>query len=205
MMLLNELDQFGLQPEIIIVGCEPPPEETTLPSNVLWEVSNQGRATQMNKGAKLAKGQVYWFVHADSVLNADNVESMLQYLKNFQPGLAYFKLRFAEDGPLLTRLNAWMANLRSQLFSLPFGDQGFAIDKTAFNQLNGFDETLPIGEDLDFVVRLHKAGLNCRQLPGYLTTSARRYRQQGWLKTTLKHIWLTCKLTFEVRQRLEMS
>ncbi|MCH9697409.1 MAG: glycosyltransferase family 2 protein [Gammaproteobacteria bacterium] len=204
-VLLNELELFGLEPEIIIVGSETAPQETVLPSNVRWEISKPGRAIQMNTGARLAKGQVFWFVHSDTVLSRDSVESIACYLNHHRSGLAYFKLRFAQDGPLLTRLNAGMANLRSRIFKLPFGDQGFVIDTMVFKQLKGFDDTLPIGEDLDFIVRLHAAEFECRQLPGYLTTSARRYRQQGWLKTTLRHVWLTCKLTFEARQRLVIS
>lgn len=204
-VLLTELGLLGQEPEIIIVGSEAAPQETSLASNVRWKISKPGRAIQMNTGARLAKGQVFWFLHADTVLSTDSFEAMACYLKHHQPGLAYFKLRFAQDGPLLTRLNAYMANIRSCIFKLPFGDQGFVIDKTVFEQLNGFDESLPIGEDLDLVVRLNAIGFECRQLPGYLTTSARRYRQQGWSKTTLRHLWLTFKLTFEARQRLATS
>lgn len=203
-VLLTELEVFGLEPEIIIAGSAEAPHETILPSNVRWEISKPGRAIQMNSGARLAKGRVLWFVHADTVLSIDSVHLLIDCLEQHQPGLAYFKLRFAQDGPLLTWLNAVLANIRSRFFNLPFGDQGFVMDKMVFKQLKGFDESLPIGEDLDFIMRLHGAGIECNQLPGYLTTSARRYRQHGWLITTLRHIWLTCKLTFEARQRLAM-
>jgi hypothetical protein len=61
------------------------------------------------------------------------------------------------------------------------------------------------GEDLDFVVRLQAAGLPLQQLPADLITSARRYRQYGWLTTTVRHIYLTGLLARQARQRLEQA
>ena len=204
-LVITELESCLSEVEILIIGCEAAPQDFVFPANVRWHTSRQGRALQMNTGARLARGSVFWFVHADTRLNARIIESLTGYLKHHTPGIAFFKLRFADDGPLLTRLNAWMANVRSSLFKLPFGDQGFVIDKSVFEQLHGFDETLRIGEDLDFIVRLNASGFQNTQLPGTLTTSARRYRQQGWVNTTLRHLWLTCQLTYQAKQRLKLT
>ena len=37
----------------------------------------KGRANQMNYGAKIAKGDILWFVHCDSVLQKDVIEKVL--------------------------------------------------------------------------------------------------------------------------------
>ena len=116
--------------------------------------------------------------------------------------MAYFRLKFAEDGPKQTRLNAWAANIRSRYFGLPFGDQGFIINKSVFERINGFDETVLVGEDLDFVVRLKALDIPLNELSAELITSARRYQQHGWLITSIRHIWLTWLLTRQAKRRL---
>ena len=37
----------------------------------------KGRANQMNYGAKIAKGDILWFIHCDSVLQKDVIEKVL--------------------------------------------------------------------------------------------------------------------------------
>ena len=200
--LLNELVVFGDNIEIILSACQAQPDDFELPGNTRWLQGAQGRACQLNAGAKEASKHFIWFLHADTRLTTGVVAVMHRYLQIDGRYLGYFRLRFACDGPVLTRLNAWAANWRSRWFRLPFGDQGFVVDRPLFEQLNGFDEAVGLGEDLDFVVRLRAAGFELLELPSELITSARRYRQHGWLATTIRHIRLTLRLTREARRRL---
>lgn len=55
------------------------------------------------------------------------------------------------DGPLLSGLNAIGANVRSKVFGLPFGDQGFLIRKEVFTNLGGYPVDCYYGEDHLFV------------------------------------------------------
>ncbi len=203
--LLDELAEFGSEIEIIVAACQYQPDDYPLPVNVRWLQVEQGRAGQLNAGAQQSEGAVLWFVHADSRMTAEVKSELQRFLQTGQWGLGYFRLRFADDGPWLTRLNAWAANLRSRFCRLPFGDQGFVVRKSVFEQLQGFDESIALGEDLDFVVRLKAAGLALRELPADLITSARRYRQQGWWRTTWRHVYLTCVLTRQARKRLVLA
>lgn len=200
--LLDELADFGTEVDIIVSACQRQPDNDPLPVNVRWLRSAQGRARQLNAGARQARGAFIWFVHADTRLTGNVKPSLQRFMQNEYCGLGYFRLRFAGDGPWLTRLNAWAANLRSRYCGLPFGDQGFVVPRPVFEQLRGFDEKVDPGEDLDFVVRLQAAGLALRELPAELVTSARRYRQRGWLQTTLRHVYLTGVLTRQARKRL---
>ena len=66
---------------------------------------------------------------------------MIQTLKrNDREALYYFSLKF-DDGRIL-RLNSLGANLRSRLFSLPYGDQGFCLSKELFLRIGGFPENV---------------------------------------------------------------
>lgn len=200
--LLDELADFGTEVDIIVSACQRQPDNDPLPVNVRWLRSAQGRARQLNAGARQARGAFIWFVHADTRLTGNVKPSLQRFMQNRHGGLGYFRLKFAGDGPWLTRLNAWAANLRSRYCGLPFGDQGFVVPRAVFEQLRGFDEKVDPGEDLDFVVRLQAAGLLLQELPAELVTSARRYRQRGWLQTTLRHVYLTGMLTRQARKRL---
>ena len=99
----------------------------------------------------------------------------------------YFSLKF-EDGRIL-RLNSLGANLRSRLFSLPYGDQGFCLSKELFLRIGGFPENVKYGEDLYFVLKTKRLGIPIINIPNYLITSSRKYLNNGWFITTLLHQW----------------
>jgi len=203
--LLNDLDIFGKELEIIISACQEQPVNIELPGNVQWIQATQGRASQLNAGAKKTRGGLLWFLHADTRLTMEVMNTVQHVIESDVQNLGYFRLKFANDGPRQTQLNAWAANIRSHFFGLPFGDQGFLLNKTIFEKLNGFDETLSLGEDLDFVVRLQAAGISLQELPAELISSSRRYQKYGWLSTTIRHLWLTLYLTHQAKRRLEFN
>lgn len=200
--LLDELACLQSEPEIILSACRPQPAGIVLPDNIQWVQGRQGRALQLNAGANLASRPVLWLLHADSRFTEDTLQAAHHFLSNDEDRIGYFRLNFADDGPLMTRANAWFANLRSRFLHLPFGDQGFILKQSLFKKLQGFDEKVMPGEDLDFVVRARAFGVVLQELPAELITSARRYRQYGWLATTVRHIVLTWRLTRQARLRL---
>ena len=154
-------------------------------------LSPPGRARQMNVGAARAHGCWLWFVHADSRLSAATLAALHAFLEDDGDALAYFDLAFRHDGPKLAALNAWGANLRSRAFGLPFGDQGLLLRASRFADLSGFDETRSYGEDHALVWAARNAGLPLQRIPAPIETSARKYAQRGWLRTTAQHLRLT--------------
>ena len=58
-----------------------------------------------------------------------------------------------------------------------------------------------VGEDLALVWRARRAGLRLQGLDAAMLTSARRYRQRGWLRTTLRHLRLTALLVWREMRR----
>lgn len=156
-------------------------------------VSSEGsRAKSLNAGAAKARNPFLWFLHADSRVSEENLVDLEQALARRSNALHYFDLAYEEGG--LATLNAWGANIRSRLCGLPYGDQGFCISKTLFEKIGGYPEDVPYGEDLLFVRRAKKAGIRLGRIPSKLTTSARKYSQQGWLRLTLLRQWQMMKL-----------
>ena len=147
-----------------------------------------GRGRQLNAGAAATTQPWLWFLHADSRL--DDVALRAIERHGDSPALSYFDLRF-HDGGVAMRINALGVWLRSRVLRLPFGDQGLLLPRAEFERLGGFDEQLASGEDHALVWAARRAGLPLRPLHAYLSTSARKYGEQGWWQTTARHLRLT--------------
>lgn len=161
-------------------------------------VSSEGsRAKSLNAGAMSSTRPFLWFLHADSRVSTENLIDLAQALERRSNALHYFDLAYEESG--LPVLNAWGANIRSQLLGLPYGDQGFCISRTLFNKIGGFPENVPYGEDMLFVRLAKRSGIRLNRIPSKLITSARKYHQHGWLKLTALRQWQMVKL---MRQEL---
>lgn len=162
-----------------------------LNSPVRWLKVPSGRASQMNDAARQAQGTFLWFLHADSEISPNTISTLLKSLERHPDDLHYFDLKFQSDGPVLMFLNRCGVWIRSHCLKMPFGDQGLSISAETFRELGGYDDSLPYGEDHDFVWRARIAGLKLRPVEATIGTSARKYCERGWLSTTCRHIWLT--------------
>ncbi len=159
------------------------------------------RARSLNAGARAASTSFLWFLHADCVVTAVHLQHLLAAFARAPMSLFFFDLAFMRDGPALTRLNAWGGNWRARLLGLPFGDQGLAVSRRVWAALDGFPEDVAYGEDHVFVWRAHLAGIPIRRIPVPLATSARGYREGGWLRLTAKRqcLWIRQALPFAAR------
>ena len=153
-----------------------------------WLRAPKGRAVQQNTGAAAAQRDWLWFVHADTILAAGTLPALARFINADVPALGYFDLRFLDDGPALTRINAVGAWLRSRWLRLPFGDQGFVLPRATFVALGGFDPATGRGEDHQLVWRARRAGLPITPIGALIYTSARRYATGGWATTTGGHL-----------------
>lgn len=197
-ILLDQLQVLPRNAEIVLVrvaGVSMPRALHDAPSGMAARIcaSPPGRARQMNVGARAAHGHWLWFLHADSRLRAGTLAALQAFVASNRPALGYFGLRYRGDGPALAHLNAWGANLRARWLGMPFGDQGFVLPAAWFERLGGYDENAAYGEDHLLVWRARLAGLPLVRIAASLETSARKYAENGWTRTTLRHAWLTAR------------
>lgn len=186
--LLADLAALRPPHEVILAGvqgCAPPLPE----ADAIRVGAAAGRARQLNAGARVARGAWLCFLHADSRLPPAALHA-LDALPQGPDALRYFDLRFC-DGPGAMRLNELGAFARSRWLGLPFGDQGLCLPRAWFERLGGFDESLACGEDHALVWAARRAGLPLRPLRAPILTSARKYAERGWLRTTWLHLRLT--------------
>ena len=147
--------------------------------------AKQGRAVQMNAGARQSSGEALLFLHADSLLPPDALPLLERALLDRRVVGGTFTLRF--DSPrFLLRLIAFFSRFKFRYFH--YGDQGIFVRRSVFQQLGGFKE-MPIMEDLDFFRRLHRTG-KVALIKRPVTTSGRRFLENGILWQQLLNVVL---------------
>lgn len=141
-----------------------------------------GRARQMNAGAVVATGDILLFLHADTHLPPKFDTLVRQALQHPNTIAGAFELRIDANLRGL-RLIETMVNVRSRVFSMPYGDQAIFLKASTFHDLGGFPD-LPIMEDFELMVRLKRQG-RIAILPASVLTSGRRWQKLGVVRTTL--------------------
>jgi rSAM/selenodomain-associated transferase 2 len=136
--------------------------------------SKKGRAAQMNAGARLAKGEILYFLHADSFPPAHfDLQIVSEVDKGNQAGC--FRMKFDTTHPLL-KFSQWFTR-----FNFKFcrgGDQSLFITRVVFDKLAGFNESYIIYEDCEFINRVYD-NYGFSIIPSYVVTSSRKYEIVG--------------------------
>jgi rSAM/selenodomain-associated transferase 2 len=141
--------------------------------------SARGRALQMNAGAAVASGDVLLFLHADTRLpeNADRL--ILDGLTRSGRAWGRFDVRFDSGLGLI----ALTMNVRSRLTGIATGDQALFVTRSAFERVGGFPD-IALMEDVVLSAKLKRIRKPLA-LHARVTTSARRWRKHGTLRTVL--------------------
>ncbi len=189
--LLPQLESTSVSEIVLVRTDQDDAIIASLPAKAREIRSMAGRARQLNAGAAASTGDWLWFLHADSRLTPNTMAALQRFIGTNREAIGYFDLRFLDDGPALTAINTFGTWWRTRLFCLPFGDQGFVMPRRVFDELDGFDERLPSGEDHALVWTARRAGVRIKPVGAFIHTSARKYAQRGWWKTTRQHLALT--------------
>lgn len=162
--------------------------------------SPAGRADQLAAGVRSSSGDVILLLHADSRLPAGFDRAIAGALEDARTIGGAFRLRFEEAGWAL-RFVEWGVRLRVAIFGLPYGDQAVFVTRETLEAIGGIPRA-PIMEDLDLVRAMRARGRLARlDLP--VTTSARRYRARGVIRTVLRNALAAAAWRFDVdRQRV---
>jgi rSAM/selenodomain-associated transferase 2 len=142
------------------------------------------RARQMNQGAAAAVGQALLFLHADAIPPLGFARLIREALQDPAVAGGAFALAL-DDARFRARVVSRGANLRTRLTGHPYGDQAIFVRCHLFQDMGGF-KPWPFLEDLEFARRLKRLG-RLRLLPQAVTVSARRWRAQGYLRTTWRN------------------
>ncbi|MCW8798279.1 MAG: TIGR04283 family arsenosugar biosynthesis glycosyltransferase [Prosthecochloris sp.] len=169
-MLKNRKDT-----EIIVSDAS---SDSTAAQAAQWPVrvirSPKGRAVQMNEGAKAASGTILYFLHADTIPSPDFADDIIASVKQGKQ-CGCFQMNF-DDKHWVMQCYGWFTQL--PLAICRGGDQSLFVERSLFNAIEGFNTTLRVMEDIDIIERLQRSA-TFHILPGYVTTSARKYDRNG--------------------------
>ncbi len=141
-----------------------------------------GRARQMNEGAQVSRGEVLLFLHADTQIPNGAPRIIESALEDPAVVGGRFDVKFNTHSRW-GRLIGTLMNWRSRTSGIATGDQAIFVRRRIFEQLGGFAD-IPLMEDIEFSRRLKQAGSTVA-LRQTVTTSFRRWKQQGPLRTIL--------------------
>lgn len=176
--------EAGIVAELIIVdgGSNDDIAEIADGIGAQFLTTSAGRGGQMAAGSEMAKGKWLLFVHADTRLSEGWADAIRRHIQS-SPKAGYGKLQFQQNG-FAPRFVAGWANLRSRLFSLPYGDQTLLISQQMLHGIGGMPN-LPLMEDVAIARKLRS---NLRALPFVAITDGAKFARQGWFRRGARNL-----------------
>ncbi len=195
---VRERSSYGAEPEIIVADGGSRDQTAEIAERAGARVvycSRTGRAVQMNIGASAARGDLLYFLHADTIPPHGYTHEIIHAInKGAQSGC--FQLRFDGEHPLL-RFYSWCTRFNTTL--VRFGDQSLFVEAKLFQNIGGFDEHLTVMEDQEIVRRLKNSG-SFMLIGKQVKTSARKYKKNGVIRLQLLFTIILVLYYFGVQQ-----
>jgi rSAM/selenodomain-associated transferase 2 len=154
-----------------------------------------GKAMQMNAGAKIATGNILYFLSPESMPPRDFAYEIVNYFENgYSSGC--FRLQYDHSHWLL-RVNSWFTRFNSSIFRS--GDQSLFVQRSLFNSVGGFREDHILLEEQEMISRTSASG-SFVVIPRYITSSARKYVENGIYRLQGIYVYIFALYKFGVSQ-----
>jgi len=137
----------------------------------------KGRAAQMNEGAKLARGDIFYFLHADSFPPENFTEDIIAAVKEGF-GSGCYRLQFDHPHRWL-QLICWFTHFNFSCFR--FGDQSLFITRKLFEKIGGYNSKMLLLEDQDIICRMSTKA-KFKLIKRTILTSPRKYLENGFYR-----------------------
>lgn len=173
--------------EIIVVDAKSKDQTKSeaIEHDIIWlESVEMSRAVQMNLGAKKAKGDILYFVHADTIPPKTFCSDIIQAVgEGFDLGAFRFKF---DSTSFLLKVNSWFT--RFNLLTFRGGDQTLFILKTRFHELNFYNESYSIMEEYDLLIRAEEKKYKFKLMPKDVSVSDRKYENNSYLRVNIANL-----------------
>jgi glycosyltransferase involved in cell wall biosynthesis len=151
-----------------------------------------------NEGAKVARGDLLFFLDADTFLSADFLEKALKEFQERKLDVASFCLdsqagRMGEKF-LFNFFYNWPILFLEKI--LAHATQAILVKKEVFEKVKGFDEEVKFAEDHNFVRRVSKIGRFGIIRSVKIPASLRRFEKDGWVLTYFRYILAELHMIF---------
>ncbi len=187
--LIGHINSLECSEEVEVVVVDGSAGEDTIEAikseGVIKLRAEKGRGKQMNAGASIAGGEILIFLHADTELPAGAFAKIDAAMKHEKYVGGAFELRIKSE-KFLYRLLARLASIRCRLTKIPYGDQAIFIRSNYFKRIGGFKE-IPLMEDVELMRRIKRIGDKICILKDHVSTSARRWNEEGFFFGLLRN------------------
>lgn len=175
---LQALQALAGEKEILVVdgGSEDETVALARAAGVIVIESARGRGVQQHAGAMAARGDVLWFVHADTIAPPNGIPDINGALADSAIVGGNFGLTFDGASRAARQLTAIYPALR--WLNLCYGDSGIFVRRSVYEAVGGFRE-FAVFEDLDLLKRLRRAG-RFVHLKTRIVTSSRRFERRNF-------------------------
>jgi rSAM/selenodomain-associated transferase 2 len=151
--------------------------------------SKKGRAAQLNYGADFATGDALLFLHADTTLSPNALAELARVMQNETVQYGYFAMNFDDPHPLAA---LYSAATRINSILTHYGDSGIFARRTFFEAIGRFPEQ-EFMEDVEFLLRARAVAEPTLITNATVTTSARRFKKNGFLSQQLLNAYLIAR------------
>ena len=150
---------------------------------IVLKKQERSRAIQMNAGARMATGDILYFIHADVKLIDSFANDIINSVRSGSHAGCY---RYVFDSTnAMLRINSYCT--RFDGIMCRGGDQTLFVLRSVFVDMNGFNPFYSIMEDYDFIIRLRKR-YRFKIIPKSIMVSARKYETNSWLRVQLANL-----------------
>ncbi|MEO5911846.1 MAG: TIGR04283 family arsenosugar biosynthesis glycosyltransferase [Pelobium sp.] len=178
---LQELSHKNLEILVVDGGSSDDTQRLTESLGIKFISSpHKGRAKQMNYGAKQAKGDVLYFLHADTLPPLSFFLDIEEALKGGFP-IGCYRFKFDSEKKIL-KVNAYFT--RFDRLMCRGGDQSLYITRELFDELGGYSEEHKVMEDYDIIIRARKKH-PFKIIPKNVLVSARKYDHNSYLRVNI--------------------
>jgi rSAM/selenodomain-associated transferase 2 len=154
----------------------------------------RSRACQMNAGARVASGDIFWFLHADADVPAGALDEIGRIMRDPTVSGGFFRIRLPP--PVVYRFTDSFAHYAGLLLRMRCGDHGIFCRRSAFVHAGGFPN-VSLMEDVEFFRRLRRYGRIVHSKKR-IAVSSRRYEEVGPMRLTLAYGFIATLYFFGV-------
>jgi len=187
--------------EVIVVddaSTDATPQIASSAGAAVVSIQRRQIAAARNAGVKVARGEILFFIDADTRISGEHVVDAIAALTaRYSGGSA----RVAVDGviPLWARIFVRVFSILYFANNLGAGAFLFTT-RDNFERVGGFDEDLFIGEEVFLSIALKKIG-RFKLLSAPILTSGRKLRMYSAKQILSRSIWIVLRGTSAVRSR----
>ncbi|MBR5677945.1 MAG: glycosyltransferase [Paludibacteraceae bacterium] len=140
--------------------------------NVRWiSEKDDGIYNAINKGIRMATGDIIGFLHSDDIFNfSDSIEQIAAAFETGNVDVVYGDLQYCRAGKVVRKWNSNSFNSRSLKYGWMPPHPTVYVRREVYEQVGPYDEWFRISADYDMMLRIFKSNYTTHYIPSILVS-----------------------------------